>query len=67
MNEDNIELVGLCTDCLTTFNESVLEKDKFITAGANGICKFCGGPIIITTPDNVQNLRNRRKGGGMLD
>lgn len=65
--EEDVELVGLCADCLTTFDESYLEKDSFIAAGQTGLCKFCGGPIIITTPDNVQSLRGRRRSGGMLD
>lgn len=57
-------VLAMCTDCLSTIPDKMAEKDVFLQSGKNGVCKFCGGPLIVTYKSEVKNIRRKRAGGG---
>lgn len=65
-NEETDDVVALCVDCGTTQIEQQMLKDPFLNSGLNTVCRFCGGPVIITTQPEVESIMRKRRGGGLI-
>lgn len=63
-DEDNV--VAMCGDCLSTIPDEIAERDIFLQAGKTGVCKFCGGPVIVTYANQVDKMRRDREQGGHI-
>ncbi len=50
-------VIVFCTSCLSTIPIYMAEKDIFLQAGKNGICKFCKGPTVVTYADQLERYR----------
>lgn len=61
------DVVAFCTGCLNTVPDSMAHRDTFLKAGrAAGVCKWCGGALVVTWIQKVESLRRRIKSGGVL-
>jgi hypothetical protein len=65
-NQEEDNVVALCVDCGTTQIEQQMMKDVFLNSGINTVCRFCGGPVIITTTPEVEGIMRKRRGGGLI-
>lgn len=63
---DDDDVIAMCTDCGSVKEDSRAMKDPFLQEGINGVCRFCGGPVIVTYRDQAANLMERRRKGEML-
>lgn len=66
LKDDGEGVVAMCSDCLTVLPDSVAAKDRFLQAGKYGVCKYCGGVLVVLSPSQVENARKKRRSGEML-
>jgi hypothetical protein len=62
-NEDDDDLIALCVDCGTTQNEERALKDPFLLQGDKGLCGMCGGPVLVVSAKNRDQILARRERG----
>jgi hypothetical protein len=60
-NEDDV--IALCVDCGTTQRDATAARDPFLQEGSIGVCKYCGGPVVVTYASEVENIMTQRRQG----
>lgn len=66
MPRDEEDVVAICVDCGSPQRTNSAEKDPFLQSGQNGVCKMCGGVVIVTYSSEIQAIMDRRRNGEVL-
>lgn len=65
MQEDNDDVIGLCTDCGTQQTDRHMTNSSFAQAGLPAVCRYCKGVVTVCyrrDKDNVLNQINIKRG-----
>lgn len=64
--ENEEDVVAMCVDCGSVIPDSQAEKDKFLQAGKTGVCKWCGGPVIVAYASERDRINEQRRAGKLI-
>jgi hypothetical protein len=64
--DDDEDVIAMCVDCGSVKDDNRAAKDPFLQEGLTGVCRFCGGPVIVTYRDQAENIMNQRRQGKMI-
>lgn len=62
--DDNV--IAMCVDCCSTIPDEKAAKDIFLQSGQNGVCPYCGGPVIVTYEEERDAIVEKRRNGGIV-
>lgn len=61
------DVVGLCTECKTTHEPAMMEKNIFAREGVPPSCRYCGGVVTIAFREIVEATKERLDGARGID
>ena len=64
---DTNDVIGLCSECKSTHEASVMAKDIFAREGVPPTCRYCGGVVVITYRELAEETKERLDGARGID
>ncbi len=61
------DVIGLCSECKSTHERAVMEKDIFAAEGVPPSCRYCGGVVVITYREIASQVKERLDGARGID